>query len=120
MQKFCFDKFVYKSHNINMFKIFNSIYKIITFPLTLLSIPFKIIDFIFKIFGLIVLLAVVYFFGWIPAFNDMVNNNIPAFGQFVSSIKKALGLVQDAQRALPSDQVKEGLDKVIQARDLLK
>jgi F0F1-type ATP synthase membrane subunit b/b' len=102
-----------------MFKIFDSIYKIITLPLTLLSIPFKVIDFIFKIFGLIVLVAVIYYFNWFPALNSFIDNYIPWINPFVTSIKKALGLANDAKNALPLKEANEGINKVIQARDLL-
>jgi hypothetical protein len=103
-----------------MFKIFDSIYKIITLPLTLLSIPFKVIDFIFKILGLLVLVAVVYYFNWLPLLNSFIDSYVPWINPFVTSIKKALGLANDAKNALPVKQVNEGIDKVIQARDLLK
>jgi hypothetical protein len=102
-----------------MFKIFDFIYKIITFPLTLLSIPFKIIDWIFKIFGLLVMVMVVYYFGWFPALNSFVDTLLPGLGQFVTSIKRALGLANEAKKALPIQQVTES-ETFKQARDLLK
>jgi hypothetical protein len=102
-----------------MFKIFDLIYKIITFPLTLLSIPFKIINWIFKIFGLLVLLMVIYYFGWFPVFNSFIDTLLPGFGQFITAIKRALGLVNEAKKTLPIQQVTES-ETFKQARDLLK
>lgn len=102
-----------------MFKIFDWVYKIITFPLTLLSIPFKIIDWIFKIFGLLVILMVVYYFGWFPALNSLVDSALPGFAQFVTAIKRALGLANEAKKALPIEQV-TGSETFRQARDLLR
>jgi hypothetical protein len=103
-----------------MFKILNSIYRIITLPLAILSIPLKIIDFIFKIFGLIVLIAVIYYFNWFPALNSFIDSYLPWINPFVTSIKKALGLANDAKNALPNKQINDGIERVIQARDLLK
>lgn len=102
-----------------MFKIFDLIYKIITFPLTVLSLPFKIIDWIFKIFGLLVMVMVIYYFGWFPAFNTFIDTLIPGLGQFVTSIKRALGLANEAKKAMPIQQISE-LETFKQARDLLK
>jgi hypothetical protein len=102
-----------------MFKIFDLLYKIITFPLTLLSLPFKIIDWIFKIFGLLVTLMVIYYFGWFPALNGLIDTLLPGVGQFVTAIKKALGLANEAKKALPLEQITES-ETFKQARDLLK
>ena len=102
-----------------MFKIFDWIYKILTLPLTLLSLPFKIIDWIFKIFGLFVMIMVVYYFGWFPALNSFIDTFIPGLATFVSSIKRALGLANEAKKALPIDQIKDS-ETFKQARDLLK
>lgn len=102
-----------------MFKIFDWIYKIVTFPLTLLSLPFKIIDWIFKIFSLFVMIMVVYYFGWFPVLNNFIDAFIPGLGTFVDSIKRALGLANQARKALPTEQITES-DTFKQARDLLK
>jgi hypothetical protein len=102
-----------------MFKIFDWLYKIITLPLTLLSLPFKIIDWIFKIFGLLVMTMVVYYFGWFPALNSFVDTLIPGFGPFVTALKRALGLANEAKKALPIEQITES-ETFRQARDLLR
>ena len=65
------------------------------------------------------MIMVVYYFGWFPALNNFVDTLIPGLAIFVNSIKRALGLANEAKKALPIDQITES-KTFQQARDLLK
>jgi hypothetical protein len=86
-----------------MFKIFDFLLKIITLPFTILSLPFKLIDWVFKIIGIVVLLFVLYLFGWIPVYNDFVDGIIPDLQVWVRGLKNLVGLVDK----IPTDKIDE-------------
>jgi hypothetical protein len=96
-----------------MSAIINLIIKIITLPFTILSLPFKIIDYIVKIIGILFLICLIYYFGWIPPLNAFLDTVFPPLGQTVIYIKTALGLAKTVQDTIP-------LDKLQKASEMLK
>ena len=93
-----------------MSAIIDFIIKIITLPLTILSLPFKVIDYIIKIIGILFLVCVIYYFGWITPLNSFLDSVFPPLGQMVNYIKTALGLAKTVQNSVPLNQLQKVSD----------
>ncbi len=90
-----------------MSAIINFIIKIITLPITILSLPFKVIDYVIKIIGILFLVCVIYYFGWITPLNTFLDSVFPPLGQIVNPIKAALGIAKTVQDSVPLNQLQK-------------
>lgn len=91
-----------------MSKLFNLIIQILSLPFKIIGIPLKIIDTILKLIALFVLAATVYFFNFIPAYTDFVNQNLPFLGETYLNVKKTFGMIKPEEVQKYKDLILNG------------